>query len=84
MVYEQVQDQPPDLLLAIADEMLAIIHGDEPDAKKKADIEGLAGQKIGEDMFINICNAGKSLSDYAMEEEGPNDGIVAINEDDED
>ena len=29
MVYELVQDQPPEVLQAIADEILAIIRGDE-------------------------------------------------------
>lgn len=74
-----VQDQPPELLQAIADEILAIIRGNEVDLKKKIDTEALVGAKIREDTFIDLCNVAKSLSDYAMDvEEGLND-IVAIN-----
>src|SRR4051794_39352421 len=36
-IYALVQDQPPELLQAIADEVLAIIRGSEVDAKKKLD-----------------------------------------------
>jgi hypothetical protein len=37
-VYELVQDQPPDLLQAIADEVLAIIRSDAAEDKKKIDV----------------------------------------------
>jgi pre-mRNA-splicing helicase BRR2 len=35
-IYEMVQDQPPEILQAIADEILAIIKSDNPEAKKRA------------------------------------------------
>ena len=34
-IYELVQDQPPELLQAIADEILAIIKSDIPEAQKR-------------------------------------------------
>lgn len=45
-VYELVQDQPPDLLQAIADEVLAIIRSDVAEDKKKIDVEALVGSRI--------------------------------------
>ena len=83
-IYELVQDQPPELLQAIADEILAIIRSsDIEESKKRIEAETLVGAKIPEDTFIDLCNVTKSLSDYAMEvEEGLNE-IVAINEDDD-
>jgi hypothetical protein len=37
-VYELVQDQPPEILQAIADEVLAIIRSDESEEKKRQDV----------------------------------------------
>ena len=82
-IYELVQDQPPDLLQAIADEVLAIIRGNDPDIKKKIDSETLIGGKIDPDAFIDLCNVAKALTDYAIDpEEGLNE-VIAINEDEE-
>lgn len=78
-----MQDQPPDLLQAIADEVLAIIRGNDPDVKKKIDSEALIGAKIDPDAFIDLCNVAKGLTDYAIDpEEGLNE-VIAINEDEE-
>jgi hypothetical protein len=61
--------------------VLALIHSDEPDIAKKVKTEDLVGIKIKEDLFIDLCNVGKSLSDYAVEGDYNLNEIVAINED---
>jgi hypothetical protein len=45
-IYELVQDQPPEILQAIADEILAIIKSDNPEALKRGEAEALVGEKI--------------------------------------
>jgi hypothetical protein len=78
-----VQDQPPEILQAIADEILAIIKSDNPEAKKRAEAEALVGEHIKEDNFIDICNITHTLTDFNMEGEAEFNEIIAINEDDD-
>ena len=43
----------------------------------------MVGGKVREDIFIDLCNVAKTLSDYSLEgQEGLNE-IVAIDEDEE-
>jgi hypothetical protein len=37
--------------------------------KKKFDVEVLIGDKLKEDVFVDLCNSAKSLTDYAIEQE---------------
>ena len=53
------------------------------DLKKKTETECIVGRKIEEDIFINLSNVAKSLSDYSVEMEGGMEEIVAIDEDQE-
>lgn len=76
-----VQDQPPEILQAIADEILAIIKSDNPEAQKRAETEALFGEKIKEDHFIDICNITNGLTDFNLESDGGMNEIIAINED---
>jgi hypothetical protein len=51
-------------LIAIADEILAIIKSDSSEQKKKADSEILFGEKIKEDLFIDLSNLANTITDY--------------------
>ena len=82
-IYELVLDQSPEILHAIADEVLASIRGNDTDAQKKAFAETMLTAKLTEDTFIDLCNVAKTLTDYAVEPQPALNEIVAINSDDE-
>ena len=78
-VQEMVEDQPPETLMGIADEVLAIIRGEGNEATKRGEAEKLMG-RVQEEAFIDLCNTAKNITDYNIEEEEPADDIVAVDE----
>ena len=58
------EDYPQETLVSLADEILAILKSSESEIDKKVNVETLLREKIPQEIFLDLINIAKQITDY--------------------